>query len=106
MSEVATVSRLETLLDLYSKGYQSPVIDQTIEKLVNLESDRIRSEVERLATRLQTYEGKYGMKSEQFYFRFMNGELGDEMDFVEWSIFWEMYRSESARYTALGERAV
>lgn len=56
--------------------------------------------------RLQIYEEKYGMKSDHFYLRFMNGELGDEMDFVEWSIFWEMYRSESARYAALGERVV
>lgn len=104
MGEVATVARLETLLDLYSKGYQSPVIDQTIEKLVNLESNRIYAEVERLTARLQSYEDEYGMKSEQFYLRFMNGDLGDEMDFVEWSVFWEMFQAESARYAALGAR--
>lgn len=106
MSEVATVARLETLLELYSRGYQSPVIDQTIEKLVNLESNRIRAEVERLTARLQVYEEKYGMKSDQFYPRFMNGELGDEMDFVEWSIFWEMYQAELGRLSELGERNV
>ena len=105
MSEVATVARLETLLDLYSKGFQSPVVDQAIEKLFNLESNRIHAEVEKLTTRLRSYEDEYGMKSEQFYLRFMNGELGDEMDFVEWSVFWEMYQTESARYAALGERA-
>lgn len=106
MSEVATVARLETLLELYSKGFQSPVVDQTIEKLVNLESSRIRAELERLTTRLRRYEDTYGMKSEQFYLQFMNGELGDEMDFVEWSVFWEMYQTESARHVALDEQAV
>lgn len=106
MSEVATVARLETLLDLYSKGYQSPVIDQTIEKLITLESNRIHAEMERLTARLRSYEDQYEMKSEQFYLRFMNGELGDEMDFVEWSVFWEMFQAESARYASLGAREV
>ncbi len=42
MGEVATIARLETLLSLYSKGFQSPVVDQTIAKLVHLETDRIQ----------------------------------------------------------------
>jgi hypothetical protein len=33
------------------------------------------------------------MTSDEFYRRFREGTLGDSMDFVEWSIFWEMYQA-------------
>lgn len=104
MGEVATIARLETLLSLYSKGFQSPVVDQTIEKLVHLETDRIQIELNRLSSRLHAYEEQYAMKSDLFYARFMAGETGDDADFVEWSIFWELYQAELARLSELGER--
>lgn len=31
------------------------------------------------------FEKTYSMKSEEFYVRFEKGELGDDMDFFEWS---------------------
>ncbi len=47
----------------------------------------------RLAARLSAYEQGYGLTSDEFYRRFRTGELGDDMEFVEWSIFWEMYQA-------------
>ncbi len=40
--------------------------------------------------------------SSEFYRRFRAGELGDEMDFVEWSVFYEMYQAILQRLEALG----
>ena len=48
------------------------------------------SELRRLAARLSAYEQTHSMTSDEFYRRFRAGKLGDDMDFVEWSIFWEM----------------
>ena len=48
-------------------------------------------ELRRLAARLSAYEQQYRMTSDEFYRRFRAGILGDSIDFVEWSIFWEMY---------------
>lgn len=104
MGEVATIARLETLLSLYNKGFQSPVIDQTIEKLVRLETDRIQIELKRLSARLHAFEEQYEMKSDLFYAQFMAGKTVDDADFVEWSVFWEMYQAELARLAELGER--
>lgn len=73
------------------------MIDQTIEKLVRLETDRIQVELERLSTRISAYEEQYAMKSDLFYPRFMAGEMGDDMDFVEWSIFFDLYQAELGR---------
>jgi hypothetical protein len=50
-------------------------------------------DLRRLAARLSAYEQQYGMTSSEAYWRFCAGELGDDRDFVEWGIFWEMYRA-------------
>ena len=50
-------------------------------------------ELGRLAARLSAYEQGYGLTSDEFYRRFHTGELGDDVEFVEWSIFWEMYQA-------------
>ena len=60
--------------------------------LTPLEQERSQrdSELRRLAARLSAYEQTYNMTSDEFYRRFRAGKRGDDMDFVEWSIFWEM----------------
>ena len=57
------------------------------------EMEQSDGELRRLAARLSAYEQQYRMTSDEFYRRFCAGKLGDDMDFVEWSIFWEMYQA-------------
>lgn len=54
-------------------------------------SQSIQAEVFDLENRLKTFESQYQMSSENFYQRFRSGELGDAMDFFEWSVFYEMW---------------
>lgn len=102
-AETRTVGRLERLLRLYHTGYHSPVVDKTVEKLVLLEVAQSRNELVQLKERLDAYERQYSMTSEDFYTRFRSGELGDALDFVEWSVFWDMYESTQERLNELGE---
>ena len=99
--ETGTVERLQSLIRLYHKGYRSPVIDQAVRKLVALEVDQARAELQRLETRLLAYEQQYDMTSDEFYRRFRSGELGDDMDFVEWSVFWDMHEAVLRRLDEL-----
>jgi hypothetical protein len=99
--QTQTVGRLQNLLELYRGGYQSQVVDQAVSKLIALEVGQCRTELQRLAARLTTYEQQYGMTSEDFYQRFRSGELGDEMDFVEWSAFWDMREAFVIRHSSL-----
>jgi hypothetical protein len=55
------------------------------------------SELGCLAARLSAYEQQYEMTSDEFYRRFRNGELGDSVDFVEWSVFWDMRQAAEKR---------
>ncbi|WP_017721864.1 hypothetical protein [Kamptonema formosum] len=56
-------------------------------------SPSLQQEVLALEKRLQTFEAQYQMSSEEFYQRFRAGELGDAMDFFEWNVFYEMWKS-------------
>ncbi len=56
-------------------------------------SQLIQPEVLDLENRLKTFEHQYNMSSDNFYQRFRAGELGDGMDFFEWSVFYEMWKT-------------
>ena len=65
-------------------------------------AERALAERRDLEARLSAYEGQFNMSSDEFYRRFRAGELGDEMDFVEWSVFCEMYQAVLQRLEVLG----
>jgi hypothetical protein len=50
-----------------------------------------QAEVLDLENHLKIFEAQYQMSSENFYQRFRAGELGDVMDFFEWSVFYEIW---------------
>ena len=103
--ESKTVSRLQSLLDLYRDGYQSAVVDQTVSKLISLEARQCHAELQRLSARLAEYEQRYGIASAEFYRRFRAGTMGDDMDFVEWSVFWDMHQATQKRLDDLIKQA-
>ncbi|MGM3308800.1 hypothetical protein ACSQ6I_22950 [Anabaena sp. WFMT] len=46
-----------------------------------------------LENRLKQFEKQYQMSSNSFYQQFKSGKLGDEMDFFEWSVFYEIWNN-------------
>jgi len=102
MGAVQTLDRLRVLEHLYRQGVWSEVFDRTIDKLLAMEVEQTLAEKEDLERRLAAFETQYGMGSADFYRRFRAGELGDEMDFVEWSVFYEMYQALLQRLDMLG----
>jgi len=99
---VATLDKLRTLEQLYRQGYRTEVIDRTVDKLLAMEVEQAYKELRDLETRLSRYERQYNMNSSEFYRRFRAGELGDEMDFVEWSVFYDMHEATLRRLRLLG----
>jgi hypothetical protein len=55
---------------------------------------------------MKYFERKYGMKTEEFYNKFVSGKLGDDMDFFEWKasseIFTELREEKKALLQAVG----
>ena len=101
-----TENKLQSLIQMYREGYRNPNIDPSIDKLVAMEIAHFEKEGERLKTRLISFEQKYGMESAVFYEKFQSGSLGDDMAFVEWSIFFDLYQSTQRRLDALTRSVV
>lgn len=101
MAEDKTIETLEHLQTLYRQGYRSKVVDLALEKIVALEREEALRTLTDLETRLQAYEERYQMSSAEFYRRFRAGELGDAMDFVEWSVFCDMLKAVQERLELL-----
>ncbi len=96
-----TVDRLQHLEALYRRGYRSDAIDRSVDKIIALERDTARRELAEPQERWRAFEAQHQMSSEAFYQRFQAGKLGDAMDVVEWSVFYEMWQSVQERLETL-----
>lgn len=100
-STTTTIDHLQRLLHLYEQGFQSDTIDHALVKLVEHAVQQARNERDRLQERLLAYERQYHMRSDEFERRFQAGELGDDANLVEWSIFYDLYRNAQQQLQAL-----
>ncbi len=55
--------------------------------------DTTQAQLERLKQQIVAFEEQYGWTTPEFYPRFERGELGDDMDFIEWAATWEMIQN-------------
>ncbi len=77
------------------------VIEQTLDKLFERETLRLEAFKLKLESQIVAFENEYKMPSHDFYTQFEQGELGDEMDFMEWSATYEMLQNLQKRMTLL-----
>ncbi len=49
---------------------------------------------------LQKYEQKYAISSEEFFQRFQQGELGDDLDFIDWAGAYRLFLDRKIRVEA------
>lgn len=92
---------LQILDSLYKRGYRSKLIDRSLNKIIELERANTLKQASELQVKLQTYEVQYQMPSDIFYQRFMEGLLGDAIDYFEWSVFYELWQSLQERLQVL-----
>ena len=94
------VKRLEQYLMLDPVAID-PILDLTINKLLTREFNRLAELKARLVRQLQAFEEQYYLKSKEFYTRYEQGELGDDMDFMEWAATIEMVTNVDKRLLLL-----
>ncbi|MBI2875405.1 MAG: hypothetical protein HYY20_00830 [Candidatus Tectomicrobia bacterium] len=100
-TEEKTLDRLQYLETLYRRGYRSDVVDRSLDKIIAMERAAAQHELADLQERLRTFEARYQISSKDFHQRFRAGELGDSADFLEWSVFYEMWESVQERLEIL-----
>jgi len=88
-----TLRQLEEYVALTGDATNTPVWELTLAKLISQETARLQEQKARLQAQLEAFERRYAMPSRVFYSRFERGELGDEMDFIEWAATQEMVQN-------------
>ncbi|MCD4787279.1 MAG: hypothetical protein K8R09_03555 [Desulfobacterales bacterium] len=101
ISTLEKVKRLEQYLAVDSSAIDS-VLQMAIDKLLARETARMSELKKRLAAQLKEFEEHYELKSADFYTRYEKGEMGDSMDFIEWSATVEMLANAEKQMTLLG----
>lgn len=90
---ISTLDKLHRIETFYRQGFQSELIDLALDKLLEQEETRAARAADELQQRLRTFEQQYQLTTEEFYRQYEAGELGDSADFMEWSSFYDMWRS-------------
>ena len=102
---MSTVLEKVKRLEQYIAADENPidqVVEQALDKLFERETLRLENVKARLETQINAFEQMYNMPTREFYPRFERGELGDAMDFFEWSATCEMLQNLEKRMTLLG----
>jgi len=95
---VDTAHKLQVLTDTYT---DKAMLDQILEKLLQVTLNQHRSRLQRYMRELAAYEKRFGIKSDLFYSRFEAGEMGDAMDYFEWAGLYELYQDISEKVQRL-----
>ena len=96
------VRKLERYIEI-SNGQVDPILESTINKLMGRERQRHLEILGELQAQITAFEAQYELSSDSFYPRFEQGELGDAIDFIEWSATIEMIARLKRQVDSLGE---
>ncbi|MCP4403940.1 MAG: hypothetical protein GY801_42370 [bacterium] len=100
LNTLEKVKRLEQYLGI-DDSQNDPVIDRTITKLLLRESGRMGALCTRLSEQIQGFEKQYDLSSLEFHDRYVRGDMGDDMDFIEWASTLDMLANAKKRLTIL-----
>ena len=95
------LEQLKILEALYNRGEVSEVLELSLPKIIAHKIAIAKQQAAELETDLQQFETLYQIPSPEFYQKILAGELGDDIDFVEWSSFYQMSCSVRERLQIL-----
>lgn len=97
---ITQIQRLEKYI-LASRMSIDGIFSATISKLYTREVKRINQLIIRLEIQLSEFENQYSMTSEMFKQKYEFENLGDDIDFVEWSSTLDMLENAKKRQNIL-----
>ncbi len=88
-----TLLRVKSLEKFIQKHGEDAFISQTISKMLAYKVQKYEEQIKKLDKALRKFERTYEKESAVFFQEFVEGSLGDEMDFVEWSSLYQIRNS-------------
>ena len=87
--------------DIKNAGLSKDFVNAVVSRTIKSRIEEITQKLTDLYNSMQYFEKKYGMKTEEFYKKFLTGSLGDDMDFFEWKASCEVYKELQEERKAL-----
>ncbi len=78
-------------LKMKNKEIPKDIVMEVVIRTLKSKIEEINQKLNDLYQNMAYFEKKYGMKTEEFYQKFISGSLGDDMDFFEWKASTEIY---------------
>ena len=104
-ANISIAERLHALAELYEQGQASDLMDRTLEKLLHHEAEQSQARLSQLEADLAEFEQQYNLSSTEFYRQFQAGQIGDDMDYVEWASLVQMAENLKKRLHLLSGKA-
>jgi hypothetical protein len=104
-ANTSTAERLHALAELYEQGQASDLMDRTLAKLLHHEAQQSQALLSQLEADLAEFEQQYNLSSTEFYRQFQAGQIGDDMDYVEWASLVQMAENLKKRLHLLSGEA-
>jgi hypothetical protein len=104
-ANTSTAERLHALAELYEQGQASDLMDRTLAKLLYHEAQQSQALLSQLEADLAEFEQQYNLSSTEFYRQFQAGQIGDDMDYVEWASLVQMAENLKKRLHLLSGEA-
>ncbi len=95
--------RIRALGKIYAQGETSEIVDLALEKLFKYELIESRKQLTELEEYLAEFEDNYSLSSEVFHADFQSGQMGDDMDYIEWASLYQMAERLKKRILILEE---
>ncbi len=76
-------------IEEFSSLFGEQRVKNTLRKMVDIEVSHCRLDLKNARTSLRPFEERFQMTSQQAWERFNNGQLGDELDIMEWMGLYE-----------------
>jgi|WetSurMetagenome_2_1015567.scaffolds.fasta_scaffold309814_2 hypothetical protein len=84
------VNKIKILEELAKLGGEDEVFLLTIDKLTRYKKDKLAEDLKEIKAQMRSFEDEYAMDSDAFILKFDKGEVGDNMDFMEWASLCDM----------------
>lgn len=79
------------VLEMKDTRIPPDVVKNVVIRTLKSKIEDINQKLNDIYNNIRYFEKKYGMKTEEFYKKFVNGILGDDMDLLEWKASTEIY---------------
>jgi hypothetical protein len=77
--------------EIKSTGFSKDLVEEAVTRTLKSRIEEINQKLNDTSESMKYFEKKYGMKTDEFYKKFVGGVLGDDMDFFEWKASSEIY---------------